>query len=118
MAETEKKFEVKKMVPLTALGIFGVGLSLFCDSSRVQKFLLCQIRDIFGLWDEWNEQEEVEQILGDIPDGEERGVAGLINGAYRVNHRKIQRGRVKSHHVILDALRAARDIYSSGRRIK
>lgn len=105
------------LIPLGALGVLGLGLSFFCNPSKIQEFLLHQITHIFSdLLNYSNEREEAARLLDSIPDGEERSVAGLINGAYQVNLSRIQRGKIKPHHVILDALRAAEGIYSSGRR--
>ena len=116
MEQAGRKIEVKQIIPpLVTLGVLGVGLSLFCDPSKVQGLLPLPTRNTFGhLLAQSNEQEEVKEILDSIPDGEEREVAGLINGAVMVNRRKGH----KPHLNILKALRAASDIYSSGRRIK
>lgn len=118
MVEKRRRLEAKQIVPLALLGIAVVGLSLFCNPSKVEEFLSDQIKDMFRHLDNWNEGVEVNKILNSIPDGKEREVAGLINGAINVNHRRIEKGQVKPHLVMLDALRAAGNIYSSGRRIR
>lgn len=106
------------LIPLATLGVLGLGLSFFCNPSNIERFLLEQIRGTFDdLVKGSNEREEVAGLLEEIPDKEGRQVAGLINGAYEVDLRRWKKSK-KPHLVILDALRAAANVYSSGRQIK
>lgn len=117
MPETIRKFEFRKAFPLIALVGLGA-LSLFAiKPAKVRERLKSNYRNIFdNLLANSNEKEEVDMIVENLPEGSEPALAQWMNDAMEANSRKIAKGQVKPHHVLVNVLESALSLAGRSQR--